>query len=261
LFRRAAFCIVLVAAAGCRRSTGPDENYQKASSLYQQLYLAEFDDAYGDSRMDEVVALLKKVDGRSVDAPAAQTMLGAIQHGREALAKARAEGAKRDNTAAAVAAPSAGASIDPSEVLAAGASPEDAGVQDPYGPGASVAELNTQSGGCLVDNEPFNEQVTGVTGTVYRVAPSDVCKGKLPGMVGQAVLVTGGKIYRRVADPRPPPPAAPPAASPDAGPAAAAARPRPAAAADAGEPQYQMYIPGAPRPGSPPSPPPEGQQQ
>jgi hypothetical protein len=260
LFRRAAFCIVLAALAGCRGSTGPDENYQKASSLYQQLYLAEFDDAYGDSRMDEVVALLKKVDGRSVDAQAAQTMLGAIQHGRETLAKARAEREKRNDTTAAVPTPSAGGSIDPSQVLAAGAAPEDAGVQDPYGPGASVAELNTQSGGCLVDNEPFNEQVTGVTGTVYRVAPSDVCRGKLPGMVGQAVLVTGGKIYRRMADPRPPP-AAPPAASPDAGPAAAAARPRPPAVADAGEPQYQIYVPGAPRPGTPPPPPPEGQQQ
>src|SRR5512141_1085399 len=111
--------------------------------------------------------------------------------------------------------------IDPSKFFP----PEtpDAGTsQDPFGTGASVAELNKQSGGCLVDNEPFTEQGTGVGGTVYRVAPSDTCRSRLPGMVGQVVLVVNGKIYRRTADPRPSP--APAAA--DAGPAAAA---RPAA--------------------------------
>lgn len=257
--RRAALCLVSLALAGCHRTTGPDENYQRAATLYQQLYATQLDDAYGDPRMDEVVALLRKVDGRSVDAQAAQTMLGAIQHGREALAKERAE---REKVSAAATAPAARVSVDPEQVLAAGV--EDAGTaeQDPFGPGASIAELNTQTGGCLVDNEPFNEQGTGKTGTVYRVAPSEGCKSRLPGFAGQAILVADGKIYRRIPDPRPPEPPRP-AAAPDAGAPAAAARPRPAAPApaqDAGEPEYRIVIPGAPEPGAAP-PRAEGQPQ
>ncbi|HET7787358.1 MAG TPA: hypothetical protein VIR81_16235 [Myxococcales bacterium] len=258
--RRAALCLVSLAFAACHRTTGPDENYQRAAALYQQLYATQLDDAYGDPRMDEVVALLRKVDGRSVDAGAAKTMLGAIEHGREALAKERAE---REKLSSAATAPAARVSIDPQAVLAANA--EDAGTpteQDPYGPGASIAELNTQTGGCLVDNEPFNEQVTGKTGTVYRLAPSEACRNKLPGMAGQAVLVSEGKIYRRIPDPRPPEPPRP-AAAPDAGAPAAAARPRaapPAQSQDAGEPEYRIVIPGAPQPGATP-PPAEGQPQ
>ncbi len=254
--RLAALSFFFLAAGACHRTTGPDENYQRASALYQQLYASQLDDAYGDPRMDEVVSLLRKVDGRSVDAQSAQTMLGAIQRGREALAKERTE---REKLTAAPA-PAARTSIDPEQVLAA----NDAGTaaeQDPYGPGASIADLNTQTGGCLVDNEPFNEQGTGKTGTVYRVAASEGCRSKLPGMAGQAILVADGKIYRRIADPRPPE-APRPAAAPDAGAPAAAARPRsaPAAAQDAGEPEYRIVIPGAPEPGAAP-PAPEGQPQ
>jgi hypothetical protein len=68
-------------------------------------------------------------------------------------------------------------------------------------------------------------------------------------MIGQAVLVSGGKIYRRIVDPRPPE-AAKPSAPPDAGAALARARPAAASAPDAGEPQYQIYVPGGPMPGA-----------
>ena len=108
-----------------------------------------------------------------------------------------------------------------------------------------------QSGGCLVENEPFTEQGTGVGGTVYRVAPSDTCRSKLPGMVGQVVLVVNGKIYRRTADPRPPPAPVDAGPPPAARPAAATARA--AQPADAGEPQYYITVPGQPQPGSAPA--------
>jgi hypothetical protein len=85
-----------------------------------------------------------------------------------------------------------------------------------------------------------------VTGVVYRVVPTSNCSGKLPGFVGQAVLVVGGKIYRRIPDPNPP---KPPQAAPDAGAARQQAK-APAAPVDAGEPQYEIVIPGAPQPGA-----------
>ena len=258
MLRSAAFCLSIVLVAGCRRG-GPDENYQQASALYQQLYATQLDDAYGDPKMDEVVALLRKVSPRSSDAYAAQTLLGTIQRGRDELAKERAEREKM--AVAAVRSTSTGpVNIDTSKLYAA--TEQDAGgpPEDPFAPGASVAELNKQSGGCLVDNEPFTEQGTGVGGTVYRVAPSETCRSKLPGLIGQVVLVVNGKIYRRTADPRPPPsPAAQDAGTPQK--AAAAPKPKPAtaSAADAGEPQYYISVPGLPQPGY--TPPPEEQQR
>jgi hypothetical protein len=196
--RSAAICLLLIAFAGCR-SSAPDLNFQQANAIYQQLYATQLDDAYGDPKMDEVVALLHKVSPRSVDASRAQAMLGLIQRGREELAKQLAEREKMA-AAAAQSVASAQVNIDPSKVLAG--EPDAGPPVDPFGPGASVADLNAHSGGCLVDSEPFTEQGTGVAGTVYRVAPSDTCKGKMPGLSGQIVLVVNGKIYRRTADPR-----------------------------------------------------------
>lgn len=252
--RRAAICLLTAACTvACRRNSGPDANYQQASALYQQLYVTELDDAYGDPQMDQVVALLKKVKPSSEDAAAAKGMLGAIQHGREELAKQRAEREKFAKAAeAAAAAPLP--DIDPQKVLAAYAVDAGPAAQDPYGSGALVSDINAQTGGCLTDHEPFNEQGTGVSGKVYRIVQGPACAAKLPGYVGQAVLVVNGRIYRRVADPNPPQPpgAARTAPSADAGAPEAAAPPaRPPAPrppVDAGEPQYQIVIPGAPQP-------------
>jgi hypothetical protein len=258
--RTALVLTAVLALAACRRSTGPDANYEKASQMYQQLYATELDDAYGDPKMDEVVGLLKRVDPRSSDAESATSLLGTIQRGRTELAKQRAE-RERMGAAAAASAASAITNLDPEKILAAGAA--DAGQrppQDPYGAGAAVAEINAQTGGCLTEHEPFNEQGTKVDGAVYRLARGPGCADKLPGFVGQAVLVVNGKIYRRIPDPSPPPaaPAAPPqpAARPGGGATAqapAAAVPQPAAQqGDGGEPTYQMVLPGQPQPGAPP---------
>lgn len=195
---RAALCLVcLVALAGCRRQKGPDANYEKAARIYQQLYASQLDDAYGDPQMDEVVVLLKKVDPRSSDAEAARAMLHAIDHGRQELASSRAAREKMGATAAA-SAQTAPSNIDPSRVLAS--SGQAAGPQDPYGPGSLVAEINTASGGCLAEFEPFKEQQTGVSGSLYRLTKSPGCLDKLPGFAGQAVLVVNGRIYRRMPD-------------------------------------------------------------
>ena len=72
---RVAVCI-LALVLGCRKYSGPpDANFEKASQLYQQLYARDLDEAYGDPQMDQVVALLEKVDRRSVDKPSAQALL------------------------------------------------------------------------------------------------------------------------------------------------------------------------------------------
>ena len=102
----------------------------------------------------------------------------AIDDGRKRL---QAAGAEREKTANAMAQTEAASTLDPSAVLARG---KDAGPpQDPYGAGASIAEMNGASGGCLVAAEPFQENGTGVKGTIYRMAPSPACGDKLAGFV------------------------------------------------------------------------------
>jgi hypothetical protein len=190
-------------ALACAKYSGrPDENFANARELYEQLYVTQLDEAYGDPKMDEVVALLGKVNKRSVDAPSAQALLHAIEHGREDLAKARAEREQLQQAAAEVAATPS--DIDPTHVLGRA----DAGPPpDPFGPGALIADINKDSGGCLVASEQFRENVTNKSGTLYRLSGNAACKDKLPGFVGQVVMVAEGKVYRRVSEsevPRPP---------------------------------------------------------
>ncbi|TMB33478.1 MAG: hypothetical protein E6J61_05675 [Deltaproteobacteria bacterium] len=247
--------LALLLAISCRKAPGPpDPNYQEARRIYDQLYVSKLDDAYGDPQMDTVAGLLEKVDHDSVDAPPAEALLGTIKRGREEFAKSRAEREKMQKTAQdVVAAPN----IDPSRVL--GLDQVDAGAPpDPFGPGASLSEINAASGGCLVPGEPFRENVTNRSGTVYRLSSAAACTQRLAGFVGQMVLVTDGRIYRRMPDSEArqvsgPDAGAPPAdagtPAPDAG---TQARSAPAAnsgaATDAGTTEQFLYIPGAPLP-------------
>jgi hypothetical protein len=239
---RLAACALALALSCARYSGPPDANFARAHDLYQQLYAAELDEAYGNPKMDEVVSLLQLVHKRSVDAPSAQALLHAIEHGREELAKVHAEREKLRKAAAEVVA--VRSNIDPLRVLE---QPDAGPPQDPYGPAASIAQINKDSGGCLVAGEPFREGVTNRTGTLYRLAPNPVCKDKLPGFVGQAVMVSEGKVYRRILEsqvPHPPPQAT---GAPDGGVAARPAPARQAAPPDAGVQEY-LVVPGGPLP-------------
>ena len=214
-FARAFACALVLAA--CARYSGPaDPNFAKARDLYQQLYASEIDEAYGDPQMDTVVLLLENVNKRSVDSPSAQALLHAIDHGREELAKVHVDREKlRKAAAEVVARPS---NIDPSRVLE---QPE----------------------------VPLHNNVAESHGMLYRLAPNPVCRDRLPGFVGQAVMVSEGKIYRRILDsqvPHSPPPAA---GAPDAGAPTRAATTSRAAAAGAGAGvQEYLVVPGGPLP-------------
>ncbi|HYV66115.1 MAG TPA: hypothetical protein VE964_07715 [Myxococcales bacterium] len=229
-FARSAACALALVAACGRWSGQPDPNFAKARDLYQQLYATQLDEAYGDPRMEEVVSLLLSVRRRSVDAPSAQALLHAIENGRAELARVHAEREKLSQAAAAEVAAQR-TTIDPTYVLEG---PDAGTVQDPYGPGASIAQINKDSGGCLVSAEPFHETGTNKTGTLYRLAPNPACKDRLPGFVGQVVMMSEGQMYRRIPESQAPRPAA----APDAGvaDAGAPAPHRPAGAAGAAHP-------------------------
>jgi hypothetical protein len=255
--RKRGLVLTLLLVTWCRKAPGPpDPNYEQGSRLYQQLYVQKLDDAYGDPQMDTVVGLLQKVDGNSVDKSAADALLDTIKRGRDAYAKTSAQRDKEQQAAqqAVTAAPN----IDPTRVLGLDQRADAGAPADPFGPGASISEINAASGGCLVAGEPFQENVTNLSGTVYRLSSSTTCAQRLAGFVGQMVLVTDGRIYRRIPDSETQQALA---TGPDAGTAArdagaATARPdagtpaRSAAAAPAADagPQQYMYVPGGPMP-------------
>jgi len=251
--RKRGLVLALLLVTSCRKAPGPpDPNYEQGSRLYQQLYVQKLDDAYGDPQMDTVVGLLQKVDANSIDKPAADALQETIKRGREAYAKARDQREKDQQTAqqAVTAAPN----IDPTRVLGLDERADAGAPADPFGPGASISEINAASGGCLVAGEPFQENVTNRAGTVYRLSSSTTCAQRLAGFVGQMVLVTDGRIYRRIPESEvrqalaTVPDAGTAAARPDAGtPARSAAAAPPASAADAGPQQY-LYVPGGPMP-------------
>jgi hypothetical protein len=260
--------VAALTAAGCRRKpAAPSAEYEKGRTLYQQLYATRLDDAYGDPQMDVAVAHLKQVEPDSADAQAATELLATIERGRAELARTRAEREKIFGAAAQQAAKPV--AIDPQAVLAR-AQPDAGSALDPTGTGASIAELNQENGGCLVADQPFREQGTGKTGTIYKLSPYAACRDKLPGFVGQAVMVVEGRIYRRV-----PASEAKRTEAPDAGVAAAAdagaraAAPRQASPIPPnahlvrvdpdGTQHYETtpVMPGAPQPGATPPPSPD----
>jgi len=255
--RKCALGLALILAISCRKAPGPpDASYEQGAKLYQQLFAQKLDDAYGDPQMDTVVALLQKVDRNSIDAPAADALMDTIKRGKESFAKTHAERDKMQKAAQeVVAAPN----IDPTRVLGLDQRADAGAPPDPFGPGASISEINAASGGCLVAGEAFQENVTNRAGTVYRLSSSATCAQRLAGFVGQMVLVTDGRIYRRIPESEVRQAIAPGGAA-DAGttgraadagaPARSAAGTAGAtggAAGDAGQEQY-MYIPGAPLP-------------
>jgi hypothetical protein len=249
----------------CRRNTGPSEEYEKAYRIHEKLYAAKLDEAYGDPQMDEAIALLKKVDRRSVDVESADKLLAAIELGRKDYAKIRAEDDKRRAQLKAQAA--SAPRIDPSAAVASAFAPPpgqasepsappaseqtaDAGTAapaDPFAVGAPIAALNAD--GCLQAGDKFQELGTNKAGQTYKLAPSAVCQAKMPGLQNQALLVIDGKIYRRVgsteltikrieppAPTAPPAPPAPPTVTWPGQPQPGAQAPQPAAEAAASPP-------------------------
>jgi len=198
----AAATSLLLLGAGChRRPSGPSPHYDRGAAIYQELYVRELDDAFLDPKMDEAVAELKQVPADSISAHLASDLLGQIEKGRKEAAAAR------DTRAKEFAAAQQPVTLDPSKVLAADARQAalevDAGaplapVVDPYGPGAPIADINRDTGGCLVAGTPFREEGSGKEGQSYKLAEDPVCRSKLPGFVNQTVLALDGRIYRRV---------------------------------------------------------------
>lgn len=254
--RKAAFLLLLAAVGlalnGCRKQAFPDPHYERASRTYQALFSTSLDDSYADPKMDGVLFDLRKVDEASSDAEPARALVRVIEEGRVKLANDRA--AREKLSLAAQAAARAIPKIDVDGILAANA-PPDAGLEvnvvDPYGSGASVAEINVATGGCLAGgDQPFTEQGTNKAGTLYRLSTGSICADKLPGFVGQVVMVTpDGRIYRRIPASLVPEPTLPSVA--DAGVARQQAQVKAqaqAGAADAGE-LLSPWVPGLPQRG------------
>ena len=198
-----AFLVLAAGLPACKRKTGPSEHYDRGSSIHQRLYVTLLDDGYLDPRMEEAVMELKLVETSSVSYPFAVELLGQIEKGR---VEAKAAAAARAKSQAEMQAGLAPSSLDPRKFAGAQAPPApkleatDAGPPplDPFGPGALIADINKESGGCLVAGGPFKEEGGKVSGLVYKLSETSTCREKLGGFTGQLVLAIDGRIYRRV---------------------------------------------------------------
>jgi hypothetical protein len=245
---RLAFGLLALAAAapGCKHKSGPSEHYDRGTAIHQRLYVREIDDAYLDPQMDDAVRELKQVEADSVSYPLALELLAQIDKGKKDAQAARDQRAK----ALAEMEKSAPAPVIDAAKMGFAAPPPraapDAGAiaDDPFGPGASIAEINSATGGCLVPQAPFHEEGSKVMGTAYRVSGSLACQEKLPGMVGQLILSVDGKILRRIAESD----AQPQGGRPDAG-----ARPAQATGPQTGAQQAQPGTAPYRRPEPPPA--------
>jgi hypothetical protein len=84
--RLSALALALVAAlavglGACHRAAPDSPEFQQAFELYNKIYAAKLDDAYGDMRMQEVVSLLAKVDPASSRADEAKELKAKVDQG------------------------------------------------------------------------------------------------------------------------------------------------------------------------------------
>lgn len=197
--------VAALAVTGCRRDPGPSLEYVEAKGLHDRLIVNMGDDAYADPQMGEVESLLKRVENRSPDHEAAQTLLATIaaereRVEREAAAAARASDAPVDLSAAF----ERDEEEQTSTVEAEADATTDAGVIEVPVTGMAEAEFREKFSDCF---EPAEEMlVTGVgLRPTFRLQESEACRARYKGFATLAVVIDSGKIGGFVNAPRPPP--------------------------------------------------------
>jgi hypothetical protein len=92
---------VLAAAAlvACSRRGVESPQFRSAFTLFNQLYTAKLDDAYGDPQMAEVLRLLAQVDPKSLDAQGAEELRVRVERGQADFQSRMTAVAREEQTA------------------------------------------------------------------------------------------------------------------------------------------------------------------
>ncbi|MHB1845741.1 MAG: hypothetical protein ACYCWW_13015 [Deltaproteobacteria bacterium] len=181
----AASLSVLALAACARRGAGGSPQLERALRLYDQLYAAKLDDAYGEPEMREVLELLGKVDPASSQAPEARELRAKVTQG---IAEFERRAAKVSAAERAASGPPAEAV--PSELPGAARSPEPDGPPLGLQKGAFLARF----GDCFELRGSYQEGQR--LGEAYRLRSS--CAERYPALAESLVVLMGGRVSSAV---------------------------------------------------------------
>lgn len=167
--------------------------------MWIDLLREKKDKAFLETGADEVLALLKQVDPKSIDAPPAAALQAEIEKGQREAAEAEAALQKQ------LAQARAAARSDPSTISGSGAPASEtkpasdvsamAGSPDDKQPrqGMSASELEQKFGRCF---EPKSDAMVGgaMGGKVWALKDLGKCRELFKDFVGRSVLVFDGKV-------------------------------------------------------------------
>jgi hypothetical protein len=185
-----------LAPAACSKKPGPPSDaYAQAQQRFSKLYGQKLDEAFVDPAMTRIEEQLHQVPADSVDAPAAQELLGRIQDGR-----ARME-AQRKEQEAAIANAHAPLEVpggNEPETQAPPPAPVDAGQPDAGQPkepaaGTPASELASGYNGCFQKGQQINVEGRGFR-DAWEMSERTSCRLEYPGSVGKVVIVEGDKV-------------------------------------------------------------------
>jgi hypothetical protein len=186
--------VVLAAAlaVACSRPR-PSPDYERARSLWTELVRAHPEAPAADPRADEVLAMLARVPGDSVDASAAAALRVRIEGERRELAEERARREALERRAGIPAPPVV--AVVPGPGAGRGA---DGGQGTPsveLTPGMKLEDFRKLHGTCFDDAGPVQLTATDAaprSGEMWVMKGDPACRDAHPRLADQAVLFAGG---------------------------------------------------------------------
>lgn len=223
---------------GCHRVPPDSPEFQQAFGLYNQLYAARLDDAYGDPQMQTVLSLLQQVDPASAQAGEARDLKAKVEQGMADFKKRQEKVAEDEKAAEAPPVwPSQGGDTEAAQP------PSPGGAAGPA-LGMTREAFLARFGDCFQGKGIYRQGPK--EGEAYGLKAS--CRARYPALDGNLVVLLDGKVERMMslADVNVstetvhaglPPAAAPPSPHPSAA-------PQP-------PPTPVHWLPGAPHPATP----------
>ncbi len=239
-----AFATLAIGLGACHRAAPDSPEYQDAFDLYTKIYAAKLDDAYGDPRMQQVSALLDKVDPASSRAAEAKDLKAKVDQGFADFKK-RQDAVAADQKAAET--PAKWPTSQGGEAPAAPPTPPPTPTNGPS-LGMTRDEFLSKYGDCFALKGLY--QQAAKQGEAYVVKPG--CNAKYPALANSLVVLLDSRVSLLIpmsqvstvvqdagtpAAPEPPPPPKPEPPPPPPPP-----------------PRTSPQLPGMPRADAPPAP-------
>ncbi len=193
-----------VAPAACTPKPGPpSEAYTEAHQRFSKLYGQKLDEAFADPSIPEIEAQLQTVPPDSVDAAAANELLGRIRAGRARLeAQQKERQAAIDSALTAPDMPSSGPSAPPPPaprpVEPPDAGTPDAGTTGSPRAGTPASELVAGFQGCFRKGQPIQIEGRGFRDS-WEMVDRLACRLEYPDVAAKVLIIEGDKVLALLA--------------------------------------------------------------